>query len=78
MTLKPIGKNLEAGAKKGEVGVEISHILAQEEKIPQICAGRLPCKYHFSVEVIRKVYPKKHGFLMVPRYTPVLKFIKSV
>lgn len=59
--------------------MEISQILPQKSgKVPQMCAPRLLCKCHFYADVIRKVYPNKHGFLMVPRYTLVLKLINSV
>lgn len=41
MTLKALGKNLEAG-KKGGLGMEISQIVPQEAgKVPQICALKL-------------------------------------
>ena len=77
MTLKPMGKNLEAGGKYGGLGVEISQILPQEAgKVPCICVPRFLCKCHFSAGGIGKVYPNKHGFLMVPRYILVSKINK--
>lgn len=43
--------------------MEIGQILPQEaRKVVGFRAPRLRCKYHFSAEVIKKVYPNKLGF----------------